>query len=69
MQERVTYLQAYEPETICCANCAHFVQHYFKIKVSGEEWLGRTYCGHCMYPRTKIKRSTESCEHFRRKEE
>lgn len=69
MQERVTYVQSYEPETICCANCAHFVQHYFKMPVEGGEKMMRAYCGHCMYPRTKVRRSVESCGNFQKKEE
>ena len=38
--------------------------HYVK-----GEWSGYTecYCGHCTYPRQKVRKPDDSCEHFERK--
>lgn len=59
--------QMYTPETECCANCRYFVQHYLREQIGENVWLGETFCGHCFYPRVKVRRRTQWCERFERK--
>ncbi len=53
------YLHDPENRTPICWNCIHFQQHYIR-------WYG-TYrtvgSGHCVYPRIKLRRCYDVCEH------
>ena len=44
-----------------CANCKRYYQHYVKAEGSG---YTECYCGHCTYPRQKVRKPDDSCEHF-----
>ena len=45
-----------------CANCKHYVQHWVKTKY--REGLSPCNTGHCLYPRKKLRKPGETCEHF-----
>ena len=48
-----------------CANCAHYYDHY---AYNGRHYIPCT-CGHCVYPRIKHRKPTQSCERFKKKED
>lgn len=54
-----------ETNTLTCATCKHFRQHYIKF---GRRYSPISY-GHCVYPRLK-KRETDNkaCEHYKARE-
>ena len=44
-----------------CSDCKRFVQHY--TFCNGK--IMRVYCGHCGYPRTKIRKpDCKACGHY-----
>lgn len=57
-----TYVHSFTPETPFCENCTHYSPHYtecgFKLN-----------SGHCVYPRIKLKKAYDTCEHFQTKSE
>ena len=61
-----------DEETQCCANCAHFHQHYIR---SAQVSKPHKHCfwpigqGHCTYPRMKNRRTDDVCEYFERKQD
>ena len=50
----------------CCANCAHFYQHYVRTR----EWPYFTAVawGHCATPRMKNKNALDTCPAFEQRE-
>ena len=44
-----------------CANCQHFIQHYHKY--SNFDYVA-VNCGHCIYPRVKDRKPSETCDNF-----
>lgn len=50
-----------EKQTRVCADCIHFRQHYVLVK----GWYTPTNCGHCVFPRIKVRQSlSKACEAF-----
>lgn len=47
-------------ETTACFNCKHFVTHYTHV----DGFMILLHCGHCVYPKMKIRTLTDTCEHF-----
>lgn len=50
----------------CCAECAHYQQHYVRL-VSGI--FAKCYAGHCTEPRIKTRRPDQVCERYERREQ
>lgn len=47
-------------DTQFCINCQHFYRHYQRN--------GRPFeCGHCVYPRLKMRETYATCSHFENK--
>lgn len=53
------YQDPYAGRQICC-NCLHYRPHYRPV---GSILLA-TNCGHCVFPRVKIRKPGQSCEHW-----
>lgn len=56
----VIYCHNLTQETPFCINCKHFYQHYRK-----DGWPFNS--GHCCFPRLKLRRDYDTCEHFENK--
>lgn len=54
-----------------CTNCAHYYQHYTRMQDIHywETIHGFTpvNCGHCVYPRIKLRRPDDTCQNFERR--
>ena len=48
------------PELPLCVNCEHYYQHY---QQNGEPFAS----GHCCFPRLKLRKDYDTCEHFKQK--
>lgn len=54
----------------CCTNCIHFRQHYVADNLGRViETATPVPFGHCSHPRVKIRKPTDSCPNFTRKED
>lgn len=51
----------------CCANCAHFHQHYVLSRAPGHGFAPICW-GHCDYPRIKNRNGLDGCERYEPKE-
>lgn len=51
-------------ETECCANCKHYIQHYYRR----DGYYFTVHDGHCMHPRIKNRKPTAYCDRFERRE-
>ena len=47
-----------------CINCKHYMLHYITIDGKVCEPCN---CGHCKYPRLKIRKPEDSCGNFERR--
>lgn len=56
-----------EERTDICKNCEHYCIHFIYDRETGQ-FVAINY-GHCMYPRNKIRKINESCEHFTERQE
>ncbi len=54
------YLHNLTNETPFCINCKHFYRHY-------QDNLKPMNCGHCCYPRLKMRECYGTCEQFTNK--
>ena len=55
-------MKGYQSQTVeRCENCVHFEKHY--TRDCGKRYVS-TIFGHCAYPRIKIRRIDEHCQHF-----
>lgn len=52
-----------------CANCTHYCQHYVRAPFWQHGQYGPCDCGHCTYPRMKIRKTGDTCEKFEFKTE
>ena len=57
VERMIEYTEHLTNEARMCKNCRHFHQHY---TIDGEE----IYCGHCVYPRSKIRAPHDCCGYF-----
>lgn len=60
-ERRETYYWAMSADAPLCANCKHFYLHYLP---HGEYDFRPANSGHCCYPRLKLRRVYDTCEHF-----
>lgn len=59
-ERREAYYWNLTKETPLCINCKHFHQHYQRN--------GRPFnSGHCCFPRLKLRKDYDTCEHFENK--
>ena len=56
------YAHCLTPETPMCVNCAHYYPHFRQDGYSFE-------CGHCGYPRIKLRYAYDACGNFIIKED
>ena len=49
-----------EADTEVCANCEHFCRHYNYHGIL-------FYEGHCVYPRIKNRKMTDTCDYFEKR--
>lgn len=54
-------------DSCCCINCHNFRQHYIEDH-PGSHLAVPVFFGHCMYPRVKIRRPSDTCEKFKERE-
>lgn len=56
-----------ETEAVC-ANCKHYVQHYMirehPLSTTGIGQFSTVNCGHCVHPRVKERRPSDTCANF-----
>lgn len=58
-----------EEQQACCMNCKHFRQHYGRESNGRNEYYFPMYEGHCVHPRLKNRKVTDSCERFEMKKQ
>jgi len=53
-----------EHETQACIHCEHFFRNYIQYF---QKYMVPTAYGHCVYPRMKLRKVDDVCEHFQEK--
>lgn len=66
-QERFYAFGHWEMKTTpMCATCAHYCQHYAECRPGVFHVVN---CGHCMYPRLKMRKPHNLCDHYQPSED
>ena len=50
-----------------CMNCEHFCKHYIYEEEHAQ--FTEVIFGHCIYKNSKMRKQTDTCDHFARREE
>ena len=66
-ERRDLYYWNLTPDAALCTNCKHFIRHYIKGGPMHTVSMVSLDCGHCVFPRTKLRKAYDICGYFQNK--